>query len=150
MFRNKRLRARRQKVLARIAQRPARPWDHVKADACWNSRLRLRKLFALGMSDAEIAKIMEVDPGIICLVRPNKHRWLSNVSGKGSTLWQSQEVATRKRGNTVKSLEQQLSEAFDSLITAGKKTFVTELIAETGVTLEQKLSRAIDKCRELR
>lgn len=74
MFRNKKLRARRQRVLARIAQRPKRPWDDVKADDCWNSRLRLRKLFALGMSDAEIAKIMEVDPGIICLVRPNKHR----------------------------------------------------------------------------
>lgn len=50
----------------------------------------------------------------------------------------------------MKSLEQQLSEAFDSLITAGKKSFVTELIAETGVTIEQKLSRAIAKCRELR
>lgn len=49
----------------------------------------------------------------------------------------------------MKSVEQRLSETYGSLKGAGQQSFVTELIAESGPTLEQKLNRAIEKCKEL-
>jgi hypothetical protein len=80
MLTSKKSRAHR---LVMLSRRGKRPWDDVKQISEWDSRLRLRRLFAMGLSDEEIGKIIGIDPGVFLLLRPSalksKRRRLSPV-----------------------------------------------------------------------
>ena len=66
----------RKRQAAMLAKRGVRPWDHVHDERGELCVLRLRKMFAMGMSDDFIGNALDLDAGTVSLLRSARHRGL--------------------------------------------------------------------------